>query len=60
LEGVVELKSKGKPVVCIIRSAELTPDEAKGTRWEVIAELKKSLVQEGIQVYSSPQSAQKP
>jgi acyl-CoA synthetase (NDP forming) len=57
LEGVVELKKKGKPIICVIRSAELTPDEMKGTRWEIIAELKRRLVQERIPVYSSPQSA---
>jgi acyl-CoA synthetase (NDP forming) len=57
LEGVVELKKEGKPIICVIRSAELTPDEMKGTRWEIIAELKRRLVQERIPVYSSPQSA---
>lgn len=56
-EGVVGLKKKGKPIICMIRNAELTPDEMKGTRWEIIAELRKRLIQEGIPVYSSPQSA---
>jgi acyl-CoA synthetase (NDP forming) len=56
-EGVIELKKKGKPVICIIRSPELTLSEMKGTRWEILIELRKRLIHEGIPVYSSPQNA---
>ncbi|MGQ9539390.1 MAG: acetate--CoA ligase family protein [Candidatus Bathycorpusculaceae bacterium] len=59
LEGVIELKKMGKPIICIIKTIELTPDEMKGTKWEIIAEIRKRLIQEGIPVYSSPQSASK-
>jgi acyl-CoA synthetase (NDP forming) len=57
LEGVIWLKKMGKPVICVIRNIELTPDEMKGTRWEILTEIRKRLIQEGIPVYSSPQSA---
>ncbi|MEM3550287.1 MAG: CoA-binding protein [Candidatus Bathyarchaeia archaeon] len=57
LDGAIKLKKEGKPIICIIRNAELTPDEIKGTKWEVIAELRKCLVQNGIPVYSSPEDA---
>jgi acyl-CoA synthetase (NDP forming) len=59
LNSVVAIKKKGKPVVCVIETGEIGPEEMGSWKWRAIAETRKQIVNQGLAVFPSPERAAK-
>jgi acyl-CoA synthetase (NDP forming) len=59
LNSVMTIKNKGKPIVCVIETGEIGSAEMKSWKWRAIAKLRKQIVDQGLAVFSSPQSGAK-
>jgi acyl-CoA synthetase (NDP forming) len=57
LPSVMAIKKNGKPVICVIETGEIGLEEMKRWKWRAIAETRKQIIDQGLAVYSSPQSA---
>jgi acyl-CoA synthetase (NDP forming) len=57
LNSVMAIKKNGKAVVCVIETGEIGPAEMESWRWKAIAETRRQLVDQGLAVFPSPQSA---
>ncbi|MDH4299324.1 MAG: hypothetical protein OEV54_01575, partial [Dehalococcoidia bacterium] len=59
LNSVAAIKKKGKPVVCVIETGEIGPAEMESWKWRAIAETRRQIVDQGLAVFPSPESAAK-
>jgi len=59
LDGLLAIKSEGKPIVCVIETGEISPSEMENWRWSAIAEIRKHIINKGIPVFPSPDRAAK-
>jgi len=59
LNSVMAIKKNGKPVVCVIETGEIGLDEMESWKWRAIAETRRQIVNQGLAVFTSPESAAK-
>ena len=59
LNSVAAIKKKGKPVVCVIETGEIGQAEMESWKWRAIAETRRQIVDQGLAVFPSPESAAK-
>lgn len=59
VDGSIAIKGEGRPVVCVIETAEIDSSDMQNWRWSGIAEARKQIVSQGIPVFPSPASAAK-
>jgi len=59
LNSVMAIKKNGKPVVCVIETGEIGLDEMESWKWRAIAETRRQIVDQGLAVFTSPESAAK-
>lgn len=57
LQSVMAIKRNGRPVICVIETGEVGPAEMATWKWRAIAETRRQIANQGIAVFSSPQSA---
>jgi acyl-CoA synthetase (NDP forming) len=57
LNSVMAIKKNGKPVVCVIETAEIGLAEMESWKWRAIAETRKQIVDQGLAVFASPERA---
>jgi len=57
LQGAVAVRSKGRPVVCIIETGEIGPAEMGRWKWKAIAETRRELVNQGVAVFPTSERA---
>jgi acyl-CoA synthetase (NDP forming) len=57
LNSIAAIKKNGKPVVCVIETGEIGPAEMESWKWRAIAETRRQIVDQGIAVFPSPESA---
>jgi acyl-CoA synthetase (NDP forming) len=57
LNSVMTIKKNGKPVVCVIETGEIGLAEMERWKWRAIAETRRQIVDQGIAVFPSPESA---
>jgi acyl-CoA synthetase (NDP forming) len=59
LQSVMAIKKKGKPVVCVIETAEIGLAEMESWKWRAIAETRRQIIDQGLAVFPSPERAAK-
>ena len=59
LNSVMAIKNKGKPIVCVIETAEIGVEELESWKWRAIAETRRQIVNQGLAVFPSPERAAK-
>jgi len=57
VQSVLALKRNGKPLICVIETGEIGLDEMKSWKWRAIAETRRQIIDQGLAVFASPQSA---
>jgi acyl-CoA synthetase (NDP forming) len=57
LHSILAIKKKGKPVVCIIETAEIGLAEMRSWKWRAIAETRRQIIDQGLAVFPSPERA---
>jgi acyl-CoA synthetase (NDP forming) len=57
LNSVIAIKKNGKPLVCVIETGEVGLEEMKSWKWRAIAETRRQIIDQGLAVFPSPQSA---
>ena len=57
--SVTAIKKNGKPVICVIETAEIGPAEMENWKWRAIAETRRRLVEHGLAVFPSAERAAK-
>ena len=57
LNSVTAIKKNGKPVVCVVETGEIGLAEMERWKWRAIAETRRQIVNQGLAVFPSPQSA---
>jgi len=57
LPSVLAIKKNGKPLVCVIETGEIGLEEMKSWKWRAIAETRRQIIDQGLAVFPSPQSA---
>jgi acyl-CoA synthetase (NDP forming) len=56
LPGILAIKKNGKPLVCVIETGEIGLEELRRWKWRAIAETRRQIIDQGLAVFSSPQS----
>ncbi len=59
LNSVTAVKRKGKPVVCVIETAEIGLADMERWKWRAIAETRRQIVDQNLAVFPSPERAAK-
>ena len=59
LDGVLRIKKEGKPIICVIETGEVSLSDMENWKWKTIADVRGSIIREGIPVFSSPDRAAK-
>jgi acyl-CoA synthetase (NDP forming) len=57
LPSIVAIKKSGKPLVCVIEAGGIGLEEMKSWKWRAIAETRRQIIDQGLAVFPSPQSA---
>jgi acyl-CoA synthetase (NDP forming) len=57
LPSIVAIRKNGKPLVCVIETGEIGLEEMKSWKWRAIAETRRQIIDQGLAVFPSPQSA---
>ena len=57
LPSIMAIKKNGKPLVCVIETGEIGLEEMKSWKWRAIAETRRQIIDQGLAVFPSPQSA---
>ncbi len=57
LNSVTAIKNNGRPVVCVIETAEVGPGEMGSWKWRAIAETRRQISSRGIGVFPSAERA---
>ncbi len=57
LHNILAIKKRGKPVICIIETGEIGLAEMESWKWQVIAEMRRQIVNQGLAVFPSPERA---
>jgi acyl-CoA synthetase (NDP forming) len=57
LQSVAIIRKNGRPVVCVIETAEIGLEEIEAWKWRAIAEMRRQVIDQGLAVFPSPQSA---
>ncbi len=57
LNSTLAIKKNGKPVVCVIETAEIGLAEMESWKWRAIAETRKQIIDQGLAVFPSPERA---
>jgi acyl-CoA synthetase (NDP forming) len=57
LQSVMAIKKRGKPVICVIETGEIGLAEMESWKWRAIAETRMQIIDQGLAVFPSPQSA---
>jgi acyl-CoA synthetase (NDP forming) len=57
LPSVLAIKKNGRPLICVIETGEIGPEEMKSWKWRAIAETRRQIIDQGLAVFSTPQSA---
>ena len=57
LPSVMAIKKNGKPLVCVIETGEIGLEEMKNWKWRAIAETRRQVIDQGLAVFPSPESA---
>jgi acyl-CoA synthetase (NDP forming) len=57
LPSALAIKKNGKPLVCVIETGEIGLEEMKSWKWRAITETRKQAIDQGLPVFTSPQSA---
>jgi acyl-CoA synthetase (NDP forming) len=57
LNSVMAIKKNGKPVVCVIETAEIGLAEMESWKWRAIAETRRQIISQGLAVFPSPERA---
>jgi acyl-CoA synthetase (NDP forming) len=59
LQSVMAIKKNGKPIVCVIETAEIGLAEMESWKWRAIAETRRQIIDQGLAVFPSPEGAAK-
>ena len=57
LQSVTTIKKNGKPLICVIETGEIGLKEIENWKWRAIAETRRQIIDQGLAVFPSPQSA---
>ena len=57
LNSVMAIRKNGKPVVCVIETAEIGLAEMESWKWRAIAETRRQIIDQGLAVFPSPERA---
>ncbi len=57
VQCVTSIKNKGKPVLCVVETAEVSSAEMEKWKWQAIAETRRQIVNQGLAVFPSPDRA---
>jgi len=57
LPSVLAINKNGKPLICVIETGEIGLEEMKRWKWRAITETRRQIIDQGLAVFSSPQSA---
>jgi acyl-CoA synthetase (NDP forming) len=57
LNSTLAIKKDGKPVVCVIETAEIGLAEMESWKWRAIAETRRQIIDQGLAVFPSPERA---
>jgi len=57
LPSILTIKKNGKPSICVIETGEIGLEEMKSWKWRTITETRKQVIDQGLAVFPSPQSA---
>ncbi|TEU17785.1 MAG: hypothetical protein E3I25_02390 [Dehalococcoidia bacterium] len=57
LPSVMAIKKNGKPLICVIETGEIGLEEMKNWKWRAIAETRRQVIDQGLAVFPSPESA---
>ena len=57
LPSVLAIKKSGKPSICVIEMGEIGLEEMKSWKWRAIAETRRQVIDQGLAVFPSTQSA---
>jgi acyl-CoA synthetase (NDP forming) len=57
LPSVLAIKKNSKPLVCVIETGEIGLEEMKSWKWQAITETRRQVIDQGLAVFPSPQSA---
>jgi acyl-CoA synthetase (NDP forming) len=57
LNSTLAIKKNGKPVVCVIETAEIGLAEMESWKWRAIAETRRQIISQGLAVFPSPERA---
>jgi acyl-CoA synthetase (NDP forming) len=57
LNSTLAIKKNGKPVVCVIETAEIGLAEMESWKWRAIAETRRQIIDQGLAVFPSPERA---
>jgi acyl-CoA synthetase (NDP forming) len=57
LSSVLEIRKSGRPLICVIETGEIGPEEMKNWKWRAIAEMRRQMIDQGLAVFRSPHSA---
>jgi acyl-CoA synthetase (NDP forming) len=57
LNSVKAIKKNGKSVVCVIETGEIGLTEMESWKWRAIAETRRQIIDQGLAVFPSPESA---
>jgi len=59
VKSILAIKKKGKPVVCVIETGEISLEEMESWKWRAIAETRKQIINQGVALFPSPERAAK-
>ncbi|MGD2065175.1 MAG: CoA-binding protein [Dehalococcoidia bacterium] len=57
LPSILAIKRNSKPLVCVIETGEIGLEEMKSWKWRAITETRRQVVDQGLAVFTTPQSA---
>ncbi len=57
LQSVATIMQNGRPVVCVIETGEIGLEEMNSWKWRAITETRRQVIDQGLAVFPSPQSA---
>ena len=57
LPSVLAMKKNGKPSICVIETGEIGLEEMKSWKWRAITETRRQVIDQGLAVFASTQSA---
>jgi len=57
LPSVLAINKNGKPLICVIETGEIGLEEMKRWKWRAITETRRQIIDQGLAVFPSPQSA---